>query len=34
MNAIIDAAPGPLVERLLIEVLGQLLRPTAQGGAS
>ncbi|MCU0302294.1 MAG: pyridoxal-dependent decarboxylase [Candidatus Nanopelagicales bacterium] len=33
MNAIIDAAPAALVERLLIEVLGQLMRPTPQGGA-
>jgi hypothetical protein len=31
LNAIIDAAPGPLVERLLVEVLGQVLRPSAQG---
>ena len=29
LNAIIDAAPGPLVERLLMEVLGQVLRPSA-----
>jgi sphinganine-1-phosphate aldolase len=27
LNAIIDQAPGPLVERLLIEVIGQILRP-------
>jgi sphinganine-1-phosphate aldolase len=30
LNAIIDAAPEALVERLLIEVLGQVLRPSAQ----
>ena len=29
LNAIIEAAPGPLVERLLMEVLGQVLRPSA-----
>ena len=28
LNAIIDAAPGPLVERLLVEVLGQVLLPS------
>ncbi len=31
LNAIIDAAPGPLVERLLVEVLGNVLRPSRQG---
>lgn len=30
LNAIIDAAPPRLVERLLVEVLGQLLLPTPQ----
>jgi glutamate/tyrosine decarboxylase-like PLP-dependent enzyme len=34
INAIIDAAPAPLVERLLIEVLGQLLRPTPQAAGA
>jgi hypothetical protein len=29
LNAIIEAAPEALVERLLIEVLGQVLRPSA-----
>lgn len=29
LNAIIDQAPGPLVERLLLEVVGQILRPRA-----
>ena len=32
LNAIIDAAPGPLVERLLIEVLGQVLLPSTPAG--
>ena len=30
MNAIIDEAPGPLVESLLVEVLGRILRPPPQ----
>lgn len=30
LNAIMDLAPEPLVEWLLIEVLGNVLRPSAQ----
>ncbi len=30
LNAIIDAAPKPLVERLLVEVLGGVLRPSSR----
>ena len=30
LNAIIDAAPAPLVETLLVTVLGEVLRPSAQ----
>ena len=32
LNAIMDEAPGPLVERLLCEVLGQVLRPSPTVG--
>jgi glutamate/tyrosine decarboxylase-like PLP-dependent enzyme len=34
LNAIIDAAPGALVERLLVEVLGQVLLPSKQSAAA
>ena len=33
LNAIMDLAPEPLVEWLLIEVLGNVLRPSPQPGA-